>query len=304
MENVKALIISDSRPGHQSQSEAFCKLKGWNYDIVKVSYKNIFAKLLTYALDYFQISSRVFKLDGGFACLKDKGYSVIVSAGSGAYYPCKYIAKKLKSKSVAMMYPKGFRKNFDIIIATAHDNPKNLPNLFTLPVNVNFPNDESFYTPNTKAVAFIIGGDNSNYKLTYNLVGEIASIKERLSDYEQLITTSPRTPKWFENELDSMDFDFRVVYSQNPINPISDFLNRCEYVFITVDSVSMISEAVCNGSAGVVLLPLIKKGKKKKFERFVSHLANGGYLQIYDPNLPLHKTKKFDLKSEIDKIKI
>lgn len=69
-----------------------------------------------------------------------------------------------------------------------------------------------------------------------------------------------------------------MIYSKNTINPISDFLSGHEFVFITIDSVSMISEAVCNFSANIAILPLSMKRKENKFDRFIKNLQKGGYL--------------------------
>ena len=100
-------------------------------------------------------------------------------------------------------------------------------------------------------------------------------------------------------------FDFSVIYSKNPINPISDFLSDCEFVFITIDSVSMISEAVCNFSANIAILPLSRRNEKEnKFDRFIKNLQKGGYLQIYSSPKNLQKTAKINLKNLMKDIKL
>lgn len=294
---MRALILSDKRAGHESQSVAFCRLKGYEFEIVQVKFKNKFFKIFTYIFDFFKIYKQIFE------CEVKKGYDLVVSAGSSTYYANKFYAKKFGIKNIALMMPKGFRKDFSYIFATKNDAKKKLPNLVVLPVNLNFLEKKEFYTPNKKAISFIIGGDNKIFKITPDILDTIDEIMAKFSDYECMITTSPRTPKWLENELKKRNFSFSVWFSENKINPIYDFTHKSEFIFITADSVSMISEAVCNGVANVCVLELFKK-KNSKFDEFLANLKEQNLVQIYDKNFEFKKTKKFDLKKVLESINL
>ncbi|ASM36780.1 ELM1/GtrOC1 family putative glycosyltransferase [Campylobacter sputorum] len=294
---MKALIISDKRVGHESQSVAFCRLLGFEFEITSIKFKNKFLKILSYILDFLRIYKNIFE------CELKSGYDLVVSAGSTTYYANKYYAKKNGIKNIALMMPKGFRKDFSYIFATKNDVKKELLNLVVLPVNLNFLEKKEFYTPQKKAISFIIGGENKIYKILPDILNKIDEIMSKFSDYECMITTSPRTPKWLENELKKRNFSFTVWFSENKINPIYDFTHKSEFVFITQDSVSMISEAVCNGSANVCILELCKN-KTSKFDEFLLNLKELNLVQIYDSNARLKQTKKFNLKKVLESINL
>ncbi|MCD8212483.1 MAG: mitochondrial fission ELM1 family protein, partial [Campylobacter sp.] len=212
------------------------------------------------------------------------------------YYALKYYAEKFNAKSVAMMNVKGYRNNFDLTFIMNHDlNEHQLQNSINVPVNINFPSKGGFYKPTKKAIGFIIGGTNEKIKfdeiLIFNIIQEI---KNKFINYEILITTSPRTPLTLEKKLESINFDFSVFYSTNRINPINDFCEYCEYVFITADSTSMISEAVCNGMANVEIIGY-PNNKQGKYQKFITNLQNDGFLHIYDGNLSRIPSKKISL---------
>lgn len=297
---MKVLILSDARIGHLNQSIAFCKYKNLEYEIINISYKCKILKLLSYIFDFLGIYIQIFSYTKALG----HEFKLIISAGSSTYYALKYFSKKYNAKSVAMMYPSGFRKDFDLFFTTSHDFKKYYKNSVILPVNVSFTQSKNYYIPQKNSIAFIIGGGNKNLKFDQKkLMEQILNIIKSFQNYEILITTSPRTPKEFELELDKISFDFRVDYSKNPINPIGDFLTHCEYVFITQDSTSMISEAVCFANASVEILPLIST-KTNKHKNFIKLLEKDNFLHIYNNTHSKEKTIKFPLENLIKSIKI
>lgn len=299
-DGLKALILSDGRIGHQSQSEAFCKLKGIEYDIVFVSYKFRILKILAYVFDFLRIYLPIFNS----SCLQSmQKYLFVVSAGSTTYYANKFFARKFKLKNIALMSPKGFRNDFSLVFSTLHDKIDS-KNAVNLPVNLNYLAPKNYYNPSKKAIGFIIGGDNKSFYINESIVNDIKSIKDKFKDYEFLITTSPRTPKFIENALLNQRFDFFVLYERDRINPIYDFLKYCEFVFITQDSVSMISEAVCNLNASVAVFKLPQKRYSLKFDNFIKNLQSLNLICIYKTYSDLKKTKKLNLKEIIDKVNI
>ena len=131
---------------------------------------------------------------------------------------------------------------------------------------------------------------------------QLESIIKAYKGYEIAITTSPRTSDEVEAIIESYGFDYEVIFSQNPINPIPDFLEQCESVFITGDSTSMISEAVSYGQANVVVLPLDSK-EENKFTRFVSRLEQEGYLHVFNGTIE-YRNKKIDFQEYLKDVKL
>ena len=200
------------------------------------------------------------------------------------------------------MYPKGYRKDFSVIIAGAHDRPEPRANLKISPVSLSFSRPQGLYQPQRKAVGFIIGGPNSCFEMRDEILKQIEGVRAQFADCEVALTTSPRTPQATESALAKLSWDYSVIYSREPVNPIGDFLAQCEWVFISEDSVSMISEAVSNGSASVAILSLKRKDAQNKFDDFISSLVSTGYARRYDE--ALKKTEKYDLEAFVREIKL
>ena len=231
-------------------------------------------------------------------------FDLFVGAGSTSYYALKFYARRYAKPSVALMYPKGYRKDFSVIIAGAHDRPKPRANLKISPVSLSFSRPQGLYKPQRKAVGFIIGGPNSCFEMGDEILKQIETVRAQFADCEFALTTSPRTPRATESALAKLSWDYSVIYSREPVNPIGDFLAQCEWVFISEDSVSMISEAASNGSASVAILSLKRKDAHNKFDDFISALVSSGYARRYSEGTKLKKTAKYDLGAFVREIKI
>lgn len=330
----KALILSDGKKGHLNQSIAFCSYVGKDYDVVEIRFKNRFFKMLSYLFDrvglytmsIFDMSMDTLKYEYDEFCHschqsshscegrnplfidprvthEDDEFCLIVCAGSGTYYAAKTIAKKLKIRSVSMMLPSGYKYDFDVIFAQHHDDPPRRPNIIEIPANFAFIKPIGLYKPKKRSVGIVIGGNNSYLEMNRDKLKEqLDFIKKHSKDFEIAVTTSPRTPKEIEELITSYHFDYEVIYSKNPINPIPDFLENCEMVFITSDSTSMISESISFGKANIVILPLVSK-KENKFNDFISRLEKEGYLHIFNGKI-INKNKKIDFKNFVKGLKI
>jgi len=297
----KALIISDGKKGHLNQSIALAKYLGYKYDIVEVYFKSKILKLLSYLFDRIGVyTMSIFQFENGvlprypeLVSGSKNEYSIVVCAGSSTYYATKVLAKKFNVKSVAMMLPRGYKYDFDVIFAQIHDNPSKQSNIIEIPANFSFIEPFGLYKPKKQSVGIIIGGNNSSLEMNKDkLKVQLDFIKEKFKDFEIAVTTSPRTPKDIEDFVRSYHFDYEVIYSLNPVNPIPDFLSQCDTVLITSDSTSMISESVSFGKANIVVLPLVSK-KENKFDKFISKLETDGYLHIFGGKI-INKNKKID----------
>ncbi len=231
-------------------------------------------------------------------------FDLFVGAGSTSYYALKFYARRYAKSSVALMYPKGYRKDFSVIIAGAHDRPRSRANLKISLVSLSFSRPQGLYRPQRKSIGFIIGGPNSCFEMGDEILKQIEGVRAQFADCEFALTTSPRTPQATESALAKLSWDYSVIYSREPINPIGDFLAQCEWVFISEDSVSMISEAVSNGSASVAILSLKRKDAHNKFNDFISALVSMGYARRYSEGAKLKKTAKYDLGAFVREIKI
>jgi len=287
--NNKALIISDGKAGHLNQSIAFCKLKDLEYDIFQIDSNNKFKKSISYLLDFFHINCNLFNYK-----IDVTHYDAVVSTGSGTYYTNQYIAKKLHIKSIAIMLPKGFRySNFDYIIAQEHDNPPEKNNIISMPLNLSINTPKGYIQKKEqKSLGIILGGDNTIFTMEAEDIEMVLDdIFENFPNHLKYITTSRRTPSSVDRLLKNYKFDYEIIYSKNSsINPIPDFIEVCDELFITIDSTSMLSEAKANSNANLHIIELKSNVIDTKFHRLAQEIE---------------KLKgRFDYMSYLDKVVI
>lgn len=261
--NEKVLILSDNKPGHFNQSIAFCKLKNLDYDIVTLNTYNRYKKTLSYILSFFGIYINLFNLN------IDKKYKAVISTGSFTYYANIYLSKELKIKAIAIMLPKGFDyKNFAYILASSHDNPPKSSTIIEMPLNLSINEPKGFLNKiDKKCIGIILGGNNSIFTMSVeNIKKSLDEIYQKFPTHLKYITTSRRTPKKIDTLLENYKFDYEIIYSKiSNINPIPDFIEVCDELYISIDSTSMLSEARANSNANIHIIKLDSEKKNTKF---------------------------------------
>jgi len=288
---TQVLILSDGKPGHLNQSLAFARLLNCSFQVRQVVLRNRFCKSLSYLLDRFGIHShRLFLTDAGLPNAR-----LVVSTGSGTYYANKAIAGALNARSIALMWPAGYRADFDLIVAQRHDRPPRRDNLLELPVNLSCPQQTGVVpavSGGGACVALIIGGPSKHFEVDLaRLEQQLRKIFHLFPDGDFLVTTSRRTPAAVEQLLETFPFRYRLLYSRCQDNPIGDFLGMADYLFITEDSTSMVSEAVSWGRAAVEILRLGQSSSGNKISRMMEELARRGCLHWFDGTIGSHNQK-------------
>ena len=287
----RILILNDGRAGHLNQSIALAKYLAQPYDVVEVLPKYRWSKAFTYFLDKLGIRTTLL-FD---VVLHSEAYSLVVGTGSWTYYMVKVLGKALDARTITMMLPRGYKYDFDTIFAQSHDTPPKQENIIEIPANFSYIEPQGLYVAKKHAIGIIIGGDNKIFTISKKKLQEqLDFIVKHYQGYEIAITTSPRTSGAVERLIESYHFEYEVIFSKNPINPIPDFMELCETVFITGDSTSMISEAIAYGVSNVIVLPL-ESEEDNKFERFVKSLEREGYLHIFDGTIK-NRNKKIDFR--------
>ena len=299
----RLLILSDGKPGHVNQSIAFAKHLGHDYAICRVNFKSRAAKLFSYLADRCGLL-----LENLYQVESSNGeYSAIVSAGSETYYANRVLATKLGIKSVAIMLPQGYRLDFDLIVAQQHDNPPQQDNIICLPINLTYVEPQGLVVGESgcRYVSIIVGGNSKQVELEPKVLKQQLDLIFKLfPEHRFWLTTSRRTPVEIEALLKTFSFDRAVYYSAEQINPIPDFLQQSEYVFLTADSTSMISEAVSYGRSAVEILPLAKAlSLNDKFGKLMKTLNQIGCLHMFDGALG-QASKKIDLSQVFGEVSL
>ena len=289
----KALIISDSKPGHFNQSIALCRHLGLDYEVAEVAYKGRSAKALSYLFDRIGIHSG--NLYSRFH-IQASDFDIVISAGSTTYYANKLLARRSGCPNIAILMPKGYRLDFSHVFCPAYDHPPRRENITALPINL-CAADPSFYeekaaefrqhhTPRKPAIGIIIGGPNAVSVLDPDEIhAQLKQIDDLTPGMERWITTSRRTPPEIEALIEQRPFDYALINSRDPYNPIPAFIQLCDRLFVTSDSASMISECASYGTAKVEVLMNRQIHSPNKFEELIQGLENRNAVHIFDGSL-------------------
>ena len=299
----KALIISDGKPGHFNQSIALCKHLGVDYEIVEVAYRNTICRVFSFIFDWLGIYTG--KLVKPTVDLSQITGDLVLSVGSTTYYTNKLLSRRLKIPNIAIHHPQGYRLDFTHFLCPAHDHPPKHPRLTELPINL-CATDATLFAekaaefktihPSEKpAIGIIVGGSNSVSKIiSSDFRSQLEQLFSLTEGYERWITTSRRTPKEIEEIVESFPFDYKLINSRDPFNPIPAFIQLCDRLFVTSDSTSMISECASFGKAKVEILMNRQFKTPNKFEELIHGLENQNAAHVFDGSLA-DATEKIDL---------
>ena len=263
---MKLWVLTDNRPGAANQAIALAKILNFDFEIKKLDY-NIWASipnLLKLGFTGLKASS---KKD-----LKIGIPDVVISAGRRSASVAKALKKNHpKCKIIQILKPDISLKYFDALILPEHDT-----------ININeqsekiirihgaltfYPEDQQkidskywegkFKEFNLKKprIAILIGGAAKGCIFDLNhakkLFEETRGIAEQLGA-SLLISTSRRTPPKVEAFLqDKFGKSSISHYFYHPKseaeNPYCGYLTASDYIIVTGDSISMISEALETG---------------------------------------------------------
>ncbi|MGE4490499.1 MAG: ELM1/GtrOC1 family putative glycosyltransferase [Kiritimatiellales bacterium] len=289
---MKALILTDGKPGHENQSVALCRHLELEFEKAGVSYRRKSAKALSYLFDRLHLYTKhLFDLSG--CKVQDSEFDLIISTGSTTFYPNKVIARKLGLPNIAILNPRGYRLDFSKILCPAYDHPPKRENIVQLPLNL-CAADALFFETKAKefrakhiqqkpAVGFIIGGPNAVSVIDAQKIKKQLERTFTLTDgCERWVTTSRRTPPDVEAVIKDLPFDYRLINSRDPYNPVPAFIQLCDRLFVTSDSASMISECASFGHANVEVLFNRQLKTPNKFEELIQGLEQQSAVHVFD----------------------
>lgn len=290
----RALIVSDGKPGHVNQSIALCSYLNLSPAILEVRYRSRAKKTFSYLLDRLNIYSEA--LFSNPLDIPKEAPAAIVATGSTTYYAAKLLARKLCTPSIAILYPNGYRLNFSHILCPAYDHPPKQPHIIELPLNLCHASSSFFeqaqkefakrHTAKKPAVGVIIGGPNAISTIDPDaLKQQLKQLFELTPEREHWVTTSRRTPPEIEALVEQFPFDYTLINSRDTYNPIPAFIDRCERIFLTSDSASMMSECASFGRAFIEILLNRQLKTPNKFEAFIRQLEAENAAHLFDGSL-------------------
>ena len=230
---------------------------------------------------------------------------LVIASGRKAIAAARYIKRKSRGKTLTVQIqdPRISPKYFDLIAVPEHDptRGKNVivthaaPNRITTErldtARQDFPNPfDHFPKP---IVSVLIGGNSKAYKMPPEAMRTLAVRLKTLTDkYSLAITASRRTGAENMNILKSTlsGTDAWIWEGLGP-NPYFAMLAWADFILVTADSVSMISEAATTGKP-VYMIPL--EGGTKRFDKFHDGLLSKGIIRCFDGQITAYNYDRLD----------
>ena len=292
MGKLKALLLTQGMHGMISQVEGMAKALNTEYShkIVRLRFPwNLIPPKFT------PISQIV---------LKDKIYiteneipDIIISCGRKSVIPS--ILLKRKNSNIFTIHiqnPKVNSKNFDVVIAPTHDKYYG-PNVIPSEGAIHYITYEEIQAAknyltskikSNKIVSIILGGPNKYYSFNKEQLMEIfESIKMTFigKGYEIIIIPSMRTPKTIielaKKEMSKFGHVVDTIDKQAYLSAYA----LAEYVVVTCDSISMISEAAASGKP-IYVAHMKPKKDIYRFKRFFQLFEDMGIIKNHIQPLP------------------
>ena len=271
MLELKALLLTQGMHGMVSQTEGLAKALKLNFKHQKIKLKplwNLIPPKLT------PISENL--LTEKFVC----DSKIVISCGRKSVISSIALKKRFGNEifNIHIQNPKVSLKHFDLIISPEHDNIKG-ENVLTTQGSIHYLTkkeiaENSRYLQLDKGkkqvVAFIIGGPNKYYNYSEEQVHFIFNKVKTLftpDKFKIVIIPSYRTPeRIIKKAFNTFGFNHHVVKTIDQKAYLSS-LALADYIIITCDSTSMISEAAVTGKP--VYIAMMKPNRSiRRFRSF------------------------------------
>ncbi len=274
MRKLKALLLTEGMHGMISQVEGMAKALNaeYNHKIVRLSFPwNLIPPKFT------PISGVVLK-DKTYIS-EEKNPDLIISCGRKSVIPSIFLKKKNpKIFTIHIQDPKVSFKNFDIIVAPEHDN-LNGDNVHSSKGAIHYITETEIEKAkpylikeinSQKVVSLILGGPNKYYSFDVDQLIQIFNeIKSNFvsEGYKVIVIPSMRTPKKIiELAIREMGSFGHVVNRVDKQAYLSAYA-LANYVIVTCDSTSMISEAATSGKP-IFVAHMKPKKNNYRFKKF------------------------------------
>ncbi len=253
-------ILDDGRMGHKNQSIGLANALGFK----NITFIPVKPRKFGDILGIFNPSWRFEEMP------KEPFPDVVIAAGYRTSYMTRWIKRKSpKSCVVQLMTPSGSPYDYDVVVASMHDKPRQADNVMTTIGALNkitpaLLKQEADRWETRLAecppprLAVVIGGKSSRFTFTEEdakmLASEVITFAAE-KGYSLLVTTSRRTGE-AQTEILRQAFQKSEVPAyfwcvdgkgSGRDNPYLAYLALAEAVMVTAESVSMISEACTAG---------------------------------------------------------
>ena len=297
MLELKALLLTQGMHGMVSQVEGLAKALKLNFKHQNIKLKPIWNFIPP---KFTPISENL--LTEKFVC----DSKIIISCGRKSVIPSIALKKRLKNQifNIHIQDPKVSFKHFDLIVSPEHDGIKG-DNILTTKGSIHYLTkkeiiDNSNYLNlekgKKKIVAFIIGGPNKYYNYSDEQVHFIFNKIKALftpDKFKIIVIPSYRTPEEvIKKAFNTFSINHYVVKKIDKKAYLSS-LALADFVIVTCDSTSMISEAAVTGKP--VFAAMMKPRKSiRRFNSFFKQFKELGILKELNDSIDSWSYDKLD----------
>ncbi len=290
-QNLTCWIVTEGMKGTENQCVGIAETMGLTPIIKTISLKSPWKQLVPYVC-FATESSLTTESDNISAPYPD----ILIVSGRKSICIAKHIKKKNNGKTftICIQDPKISPKNFDLVIAPQHDSI-NGENVVKTIGTVNRVSKETLEKEKTKfagkfdhlptpRVAVLIGGSSKHHTMSAANTDKLISQLQSL-DTGIMITASGRTGAENTQKLKaSLTGDNIYFWDGEEDNPFFAFLAMADYILVTEDSVSMVSEALVTGKP-VYTIKLDGGGTRNN--KFHKLLQDKGYTKPFTGKLEM-----------------
>jgi len=274
MRKLKALLLTEGMHGMISQAEGMAKALNAEYDhkIIRLRFPwNLIPPK-------FSPISRIVLKDTTYIT-ENRNFDLVISCGRKSVIPSILIKKKKPEIfTIHVQDPKVKFKNFDAIVAPEHDGLEG-DNIYNSKGAIHYITESEIIkakpylfnkVKSNKIVSLILGGPNKYYKFDKDqLIKIFSTIKSEFisNGYKIIVIPSMRTPKKsIDLAIKEMGEYGYVVNNVDKQAYLSAYA-LADYVVVTCDSTSMISEATTSGKP-IFVAHMKPKRNNYRFKKF------------------------------------
>ncbi len=313
----RVVVLSDGRAGHLHQSmavvEAMRRRRAQDgvgdrifCEELVIQYKNSFMRSLMRAVSIVTRGQLPFRTLWLKAALTRVSYKrmrrvyadVVISCGSSLQDVNIWIKKENKAKSVLIMKPSVSQDLFDAIILPQHDKVLSGERIFVTEGALSAIRQEDLSKESQKLnselvldrysmkIGLLVGGDTTKIQFQPALFEKWMQSLQQFCVQKSaavIATSSRRTPIWAEQVMKNHFLDkavcpYLIIANEaNREGGVSAILGLCDWVIVTGESMSMVSEAVMAGKPVLVVNPWSQEASvKPKYEQYLDRLEKDG----------------------------
>ena len=307
MTKLKGLLLTEGMHGMISQVEGLAKSLDLDFIHEKVELKS-FWKLLPPKLT--PVSNNVYKE------IEPSDFDIIISCGRKSVIPSIHLKKNSNKKviNIHIQNPKVSFKNFDFIVAPEHDGITG-ENVINTKGAIHYLSEQEILAnkdylgsfikkDQRKIIALIIGGPTKYYDYSIENIEKIfTNLKSLLeiNNSQLVVIPSMRTPKNIINYATEFFAENHTVIKDVDKKAYLSALAVSEYIVVTCDSSSMISEAALTGKP-IYIANIKPKRNDKRFQKFRNLFKELNIIKNLSEELEIWNYQKLDETNRVANI--